>query len=100
MLLGHVTAEQVELLGGPEHLRRTLAEASQFGRSFDAPELAERLSLKLPNLNARLTALVEAGVLARDRDPDAARGIKYRYTAPTPADLEDADPTELIAAIT
>lgn len=101
MVLCTLASDQLELLGGPEHLRQTLAKAAEFGRPFAAPELAEQLELKLPNLNARLTALVEAGALRRERDQHASRGIKFRYCAPSADDVvpASADPTEMVAAI-
>lgn len=100
MALANLDSDQLELLGGSDHLRETLAKAAEFGRPFAAPELAERLKLKLPNLNARLTALVEAGALSRERDQHAGRGIKFEYRAPRAEDIVDtADPAELVAAI-
>jgi hypothetical protein len=83
MALATLEQGQLDLLGGTTQLRETLAAVAKLGRSFDASELANRLALKLPNLNARLTALVEAGALRRERDPEAQRGVKYRYTAPS-----------------
>jgi len=100
MMLGSLDEDQLELLGGPEHLRTTLTEAASLGHPFDAPAIAERLKLKLPNVNARLTALVKAGVLVRERDPHAGRGIKYTYDVPSPEDIaETEDLTRLVAAI-
>jgi hypothetical protein len=73
------------------HLAETLAKAQEL-RVFTAPKLAEAMHLKLPNVNQRLARLVEAGALARRRDPEAERGKRYLYLAPSEllADALDA----------
>jgi len=71
--LGAVEQGQLRLLGGKKHLQETLEAAQQRGY-FTASELAKDLALKLPNLHARLKALTEAGVLARDDDAAADAG--------------------------
>lgn len=81
------------LLTSVPQLEETLAAAQALGDSFTAPELAERLDQKLPNINQRLSQLVEARALAREPDRSATRGRRYRYrtaahgqaTLPTPA---------------
>lgn len=82
--------DQLGLLGGNPHLARTLREARQLGE-FTAPELAERLALKLSNANQRLSALQAAGAVSRERDLDAERGIRFRYQA-AGRHLESAKP--------
>lgn len=77
---------QIELLGGTRQLQETLREAQQLG-DFTAPELAERLKVKLPNLHARLKSLTESGALARHEDETAERGRRHRYHAPSPEEL-------------
>jgi hypothetical protein len=64
------------------HLAETLARAQEL-RVFTAPKLAEAMDLRLPNVNQRLARLVEAGALARRRDPEAAHGKRYLYLAPS-----------------
>lgn len=78
--LGELDHGQLRLLGGKKHLQDTL-EAAQRRGYFTASELAEDLNVKLPNLHARLKALSEAGVLARDADASgsaAKRGRTFR----------------------
>jgi hypothetical protein len=86
MSLGNIQGEHIELLGGTKQLEGTLREAQQLG-TFTAPELAERLEMKLPALHQRLNQLLEAGLLTREDDPTATRGKRGKYTA---APLEDA----------
>jgi hypothetical protein len=89
---------RIELLGGSKHLSETLDEARRMGTST-APELAERLKLKLPALHQRLNALVEAGAIMREDDPTATRGKRNRYRAPKLDDLvEVAGPSRPEAA--
>lgn len=83
MALGALEGDQVRLLGGPKHLADTLAEAQKLGE-FTAPDLAERLAIKLPALHQRLNALLEGGALVREDDPSATRGRRGRYTVPDP----------------
>ncbi len=72
---------RLALLTAVPHLAETLDAAQELGREyFTAPQLADRLELKLPNVNQRLTQLVEAGALARELDPEAPRGKRYRYS--------------------
>jgi hypothetical protein len=85
--LGNLQGEQIELLGGTKQLEDTLREAQQLG-TFTAPELAERLEMKLPALHQRLNRLLESGLLIREDDPTATRGKRGKYTA---APSEDAD---------
>jgi len=80
MALASLERGQVKLLGGSKQLNATLEAASEL-QSFKAPELAERLKLKLPNLHQRLKALTDAGALAREADPSATSGVRYDYEA-------------------
>ncbi len=89
MTLGALEDDKIELLGGSTQLAETLSEAQRMG-TFTAPDLAERLKLKLPALHQRLNALREAGVLSRAEDPTATRGKRGKYTAPSPEDVRDA----------
>jgi DNA-binding MarR family transcriptional regulator len=89
MVLGELNDDQIELLGGSSQLHDTLREAQKMGGAFTAPDLAERLQLKLPALHQRLNQLIEAGVLAREDDPTAKRGKRGKYTTPTPKDVSD-----------
>lgn len=74
---------RVELLTSTPHLADTLAAAQDLGTEyFTAPQLAERLALKLPNANQRLGQLVQAGAIAREPDPSAEHGRRYRYSTP------------------
>lgn len=101
MALGELDHGQIGLLGGSSHLHETLHEAQKMG-SFTAPDLAERLELKLPALHQRLNQLIEAGVLARQDDPTATRGKRGKYTTPNPNDVtsdEDGQGTGEITAI-
>jgi hypothetical protein len=81
--LMHATTGGTELLSRSPQLADTLRAARELGPTFTAPQLAEFLSLKVPNANHRLTQLVEAGALARRRDDTAEHGKRYEYEAPT-----------------
>src|SRR5205814_1987631 len=70
---------QLRLLTSVPHLAETLSAAQEIGEHFTAPELADRLDQKLPNINQRLAQLVQAGAIAREQDPTAGRGRRYRY---------------------
>jgi len=88
MSLASLDEGKVELLGGNEMLRETLDAAVALGERFTAPELAERLRIKLPALHQRLKPLLDTGVLAREPDETAERGKRHRYRSPqqlTPA---------------
>ena len=80
MTLGTLDGKQISLLGGSKQLEATLREAQKLG-TFTAPDLAERLEMKLPALHQRLNQLLEAGVLIREDDPTATRGKRGKYTA-------------------
>lgn len=78
---------RVQLLTSIPHLAETLDAAQDLGTDyFTAPQLAERLALKLPNTNQRLNQLVQAGAISREPDPTAGRGKRYRYTTPAQVD--------------
>ncbi len=89
MTLGSVEGEDLRLLGGSSQLAETLREAQRMG-TFTAPDLADRLKLKLPALHQRLSALTEAGVLGREDDPTATRGKRGIYTVPSPEEIAEA----------
>lgn len=78
--------EKLRLVGGKRHLEETLAAAQDLS-SFTAPQLAERLQLKLPNLHQRLAQLQEAGALTRAEDTTAERGRRLMFDTPDPAEL-------------
>jgi hypothetical protein len=90
MMLGVLNHDQIDLLGGPQHLQDTINAAQQL-RVFTAPDLAKELELKLPALHQRLNQLVEAGVLAREDDPRAVRGKRSKFATPPIADASEAD---------
>jgi DNA-binding MarR family transcriptional regulator len=83
-----LTEKELKVLGGRHQLEETLAAATDLG-SFTAPELAERLELKLPNLHQRLVQLEAAGALTRSDDPTATRGRRLLFATP-PVDELDA----------
>ena len=85
-LLANLEDDQIKLLGGSRQLKETLREAQRMGE-FSAPELAERLQIKLPALHQRLQALLEAGAVGRTRETAGARG-RHAYRAPKPRDLK------------
>ena len=89
MGLATLDGDQVRLLGGTRQLSETLREAQRMGE-FTAPELAERLRIKLPALHQRLNALMQAGALAREDDPTAERGRRGKYSAPQGDELSGA----------
>ncbi len=78
-------------LGGSRYLEQTLAEAQQLG-VFTAPQLAERLDLKLPNLHQRLAQLEAAGALTRQDDPDVERGRRLLFKTPETTDPRGPEP--------
>lgn len=86
-VMAELEAEQIRLLGGSRQLKETLKKAEELGY-FTAPQLAERLAIKLPNLHARLKLLAEAGAVARDEAPAAEPAEAGRraglYRAPNP----------------
>ena len=90
MVLGSLEENQIDLLGGSKHLSDTLREAQKLG-TFTAPELAERLKVKLPALHQRMNQLAEAGLLKREDDPTATRGKRGRYSATPAEELDQAD---------
>jgi hypothetical protein len=90
MVLGVLENDEIELLGGSEHLQDTIKAAQQL-EVFTAPDLARELELKLPALHQRLNQLVEAGVLSRQDDPTAKRGKRSKFATPPIAQATDAD---------
>jgi DNA-binding MarR family transcriptional regulator len=102
MTLGTLEGAAVELLGGSSQLAETLREAQRMG-TFTAPELADRLEMKLPALHQRLNALTEAGALAREDDPTATRGKRGKYSVPSQDEIETAKkqpPVDRVEAVT
>jgi predicted transcriptional regulator len=77
-MLGVLEKGHIRLLGGKKHLQQTMAEAEKLGK-FKAPELADALKVKLPNLHQRLKALREAGAIGREVDETAQRGRRHDY---------------------
>jgi hypothetical protein len=94
MQLAYLDNKQIKLLGGSKQLNETLSAAQKLG-SFKAPELADQLKLKLPNLHQRLSSLLETGALTRESDAGATKGPGHDYFTPTP---EDVNPDKLVAA--
>jgi hypothetical protein len=88
MALGSVDGDNLTLLGGSPQLIETLLEAQRAGGRFTAPDLADRLKMKLPALHQRLNALSDAGVVAREDDPTATRGKRSIYSVPSPDDIK------------
>jgi hypothetical protein len=86
-VMAELEAGQLRLLGGSRQLKETLKKAQEMG-FFTAPQLAERLAVKLPNLHARLKQLAEAGAVARADAPAAESAEAGRragaYRAPDP----------------
>ncbi|MEJ7784764.1 MAG: hypothetical protein WKF96_08175 [Solirubrobacteraceae bacterium] len=84
--LAVLQADTLHVIGGKRHLEETLAAAQELG-SFTAPQLAERLELKLPNLHQRLLQLQNAGVITRTDDTSAERGRRLLFGTPDPGEL-------------
>ena len=77
--LAYRHGDTVELLNElAPHLTEILREAQRL-RHFTVTELAERLKIEPNTLHGRLRRLLESGVVARERDADARRGIRHRY---------------------
>jgi hypothetical protein len=70
-----VDGDTNELLGDTAHLSDTWAAARRLG-NFRAAQLADELTISLPNANNRLKKLVEAGALYRERCAGPKRGGK------------------------
>jgi len=84
-----VQDDELKLLGGSSQLAETLREAQRMG-TFTAPDLADRLKIKLPALHQRLNALTESGALGREDDPTATRGKRGIYSVPSPEEIAEA----------
>jgi hypothetical protein len=80
----------LRLIGGSKQLNETLAAAEKLG-AFTAPQLAERLKVKLPNLHQRLKQLEAAGALTEADDPTAERGRRLLFTTGSHRARESAD---------
>lgn len=70
-----VDGDTNELLGDTALLSDTWATARRLG-NFRAAQLADELTISLPNANNRLKKLVEAGALYRERGAGPERGGK------------------------
>lgn len=81
IVLTVVRDNSLQTVGGTRQLDETLAAAEELG-TFTAPELAEQLELKLPNLHQRLKQLQQAGALTKTDDPSAQRGRRLLFSAP------------------
>src|SRR5436305_1341627 len=64
MSLAMLKDDELQLIGGRQHLEETLRGAQELG-TFTAAQLADRLELKLPNLHQRLGQLQAAGAVTR-----------------------------------
>lgn len=86
--LAVLRGDRIELLEAPSHLKDTLREAFELRGPFTTTQLAERLSLEGTAVTERLRPLIEGGVLSKERDPNAKRGVRYLYRAPDPTRLQ------------
>lgn len=86
LALATLQDRQIKLLGGSRQLQETLREAQKLG-TFNAPDLAERLEVKLPALHQRLQALLETGAVSRTSESAADRG-RHVYKAPKAREVE------------
>jgi hypothetical protein len=90
LVLATLANDQVELLGGPVQLKKTLSAATRLKR-FDAAALARELKVKVPNLHQRLKALMEAGAVTR-RPDEASSRRRFEFEVP---DASELDPKKL-----
>jgi predicted transcriptional regulator len=75
--------DQVELLSdSAPHLIELLEQAQKL-RRFTAAELADSLDVALNTVHGRLKPLLESGVVGRERDPEASRGVRHVYRVVT-----------------
>jgi hypothetical protein len=84
--LATLEGAQIKLLGGNRQLQETLREAQAMAE-FSAPDLAERLEIKLPALHQRLQALLETGVVSRSSKSTGERG-RHAYRAAKASEVE------------
>jgi hypothetical protein len=87
--LVELNGKRIDLITSIPHLAETLAAARELGE-FTAPQLAERMDVKIGNLNHRLKTLVDAGALVREPDTTVDRGKRWRYHTPTAPALAGA----------
>lgn len=80
--------DELQLVGGRQHLEDTLNGAQELGR-FTAAQLADRLELKLPNLHQRLVQLQAAGAVTRV-EPRGGPQRALVFATPTPSELTPA----------
>lgn len=85
MSLAVLGDDQLQLIGGRQHLEETLRSAQELGQ-FTAAQLAERLKIKLPNLHQRLTQLQAAGAVTRV-EPAAGSRRALMFATPSRKDL-------------
>ncbi|WP_314414878.1 helix-turn-helix domain-containing protein [Streptomyces kroppenstedtii] len=71
-----VDGDTNELLGDDAVLATTWATARRLDGDFTAAQLADELTISLPNANNRLKKLVEAGAIRRERGTGPQRGGK------------------------
>jgi hypothetical protein len=75
--------EQVELLSdAAPHLIELLQRAQKL-RRFSAADLADSLGVAVNTVHGRLKPLLESGVVGRERDPEASRGVRHVYRVVT-----------------
>ena len=78
LFLVHETADGVELLAAPDHLRDTFDAALEL-EEFTASDLAKYLGISLPAANNRIKALSSAGAVIRKRSDPAQGGRQFLY---------------------
>jgi DNA-binding MarR family transcriptional regulator len=83
LVMAALENDSIDLLGGTAQLRETLSAAREL-EVFTAPELADRLRMKLPAVHQRLKTLTDAGAVAREPDETAERGRRHTYRAAGP----------------
>jgi hypothetical protein len=97
MALAALDHGKLSLLGGSSQLQETLAEAGRLG-SFKAPELAESLKIKLPNLHQRLKSLAEGGAIGKvpRGASGGGRGGDFWTFGADGVRLEEMEPRKLV----
>jgi hypothetical protein len=97
MALAALDQGKLSLIGGSSQLQETLAEAAKLG-SFKAPELADNLKIKLPNLHQRLKSLAEGGAIGKIPRGASARGRggDFWTLGADGVRLDDLEPRKLV----
>lgn len=101
LALAALDEDKLTLLGGNRQLEETLDAASRLGETFKAPDLAESLRIKLPNLHQRLKSLTEGGAIARaDHGIAPAQGRAGDFTTfdPKNVHVDELEPRKLVPA--